>query len=734
MSRKAHDRIVSFIWGIADDVLRDVFVRGKYRDVILPFTVLRRLDVLLEESKEEVLKSNQFLIDNKIDDRSALTQFSKYPFYNTSRFTMGKNGPVDAEFKYVSLMSDPDRIDANLEVYLDGFSPNVQEIISKFKIRNQLETMQEAGITYSLIEKLVSNEINLSPHEVTNSKGEKLPALTNLGMGYVFEELIRKFNEENNEEAGEHFTPREIIRLMAHIIFEPQKGQLKENARYSIYDPACGSGGMLTEAENFALKITGNKSKFVLYGQEVNPETYAICTSDMLIKDKDPGNIAYGSTLGNDGFMGNQFDFMLSNPPYGKSWKIDYDSIVGDKKTIKDPRFRVGVPRSSDGQLLFLANMAHKMKQNTDLGSRLASVHNGSSLFTGDAGSGESNIRQWIIGNDWLECIIGLPKNMFYNTGISTYIWILSNRKEEKRKGKVQLIDASEIYQKMRKSLGNKSHEFTKEQIRQITQLYLDFKETEHSKIFDNVDFGYRKITVERPLRVSAQFTSEAVDSLRFHDRMREEMEWVFDRFGEDVYQDLSQHMEKILKHFEKQEIKLKPRVKKELLDPEFWRAQKSLMEVARELHLHLGDEIFHDFNQFKKTFDQSLKKLGIKLAATEKKQILNAITWKDEGAKPVIKKKEKDGFISYEPDSDLRDTESVPLKENIDTYFQREVLPHVPDAWIDYTKTVVGYEISFTKYFYKYQPLRSLEEITAELLEVERESEGLLKSIISEG
>jgi len=293
---------------------------------------------------------------------------------------------------------------------------------------------------------------------------------------------------------------------MTHIMFEPLKGKLKEHARYSVYDPACGSGGMLTEAEKFAKEITDHKSKFVLYGQEVNPETYAICTSDMLIKDEDPENIAYGSTLGNDGFMGQEFDFMLSNPPYGKSWKIDIDAIQ-DKNKILDPRFQAGTPRSSDGQLLFLSNMAYKMKKNTDLGSRVASVHNGSALFTGDAGSGESNIRKWLIENDWLECIIGLPKNMFYNTGISTYIFILNNRKPEQRKGKVQLINASEIYQKMRKSLGNKSYELTKDHIRQITDIYLDFKESEQSKIFDNSDFGYQKIIVERPLRLSCQFT-----------------------------------------------------------------------------------------------------------------------------------------------------------------------------------------------------------------------------------
>jgi len=731
MNNKAHNKVVSFIWGIADDVLRDVFVRGKYRDIILPFTVLRRLDVLLAETKEKVLENDLFLNENKIDDKSALTTFTKYPFYNTSRFTMGQNGAADAKFKFVSLMSDPANIDSNLEAYLDGFSPNVQEIISKFKIRNQLETMREAGVTFMLIEKLVSNEINLGPHDVTNSKGEKLPGLTNLGMGYVFEELIRKFNEENNEEAGEHFTPREIIRLMTHVIFEPLKGKLKEHARYSIYDPCCGSGGMLTEAEHFALDLTDSKSKFVLYGQEVNPETYAICTSDMLIKDENPENIAYGSTLGNDGFMGQEFDFMLSNPPYGKSWKIDIDAIQDGKK-ILDPRFSVGTPRSSDGQLLFLANMAYKMKKNTDLGSRVASVHNGSALFTGDAGSGESDIRKWLIENDWLDCIIGLPKNMFYNTGISTYIFILSNRKERHRQGKVQLIDASEIYKKMRKSLGNKSYELTKEHIREITDIYLNFKETEQSKIFANSDFGYQKITVDRPLRLSCQFTQDKVDALRFNATMQDEMEYIFSKYKEEVYKDLKPHQAAIKKYWETNEIKVSPANKNKLFDPKFWTAQKEVMEAAQTLFNHFGTEQFNDFNTYKNDLDKAIKKLGLKLGNSEKKQIINAISWKDEEATAIIKKKEKDGTIIYEADTELRDTENVPLLDDIDVYFEKEVAPHVADAWIDYSKTTIGYEISFTKYFYKYQPLRSLEEITKDLIAVEQESDGLLKQILS--
>ena len=509
MNPKTHNQIVSFIWSVADDVLRDVFVRGKYRDIILPFTVLRRLDVLLVPTKEKVLEANAFLISQQIDDKNALSGQSGYSFWNTSHYTMGnfKINLARPELSYSALLTDADHIDTNLEAYLDGFSPNIQDIISKFKLRNQLETLKEAGLTHLLIEKLCDPEINLSPHEATNSKGETLPPLTNLGMGYVFEELIRKFNEDNNEEAGEHFTPREIIKLMTHILFTPVKDQITKGA-YHIYDPACGSGGMLTEAEHYAKQLTGDIAEFMLYGQEVNPETYAICTSDMLIKGEKTENIAYGSTLQKDAFPDKRFDFMLSNPPYGKTWKIDEEAIVTDRgkkgsQNIKDQRFQIGLPSISDGQLLFLLNMVSKMKHNTGLGSRIATIHNGSALFTGDAGGGESEIRKHIIENDWLECIIALPKNIFYNTGIPTYIWIVTNRKADHRKGQVQLINAIDLYEKLRKNLGQKNCAMTAAHIAAITQLYMDFAATDISKIYPNSHFGYHKITVERPLRLS---------------------------------------------------------------------------------------------------------------------------------------------------------------------------------------------------------------------------------------
>lgn len=733
MTQKVHNQIVSFIWGIADDVLRDVFVRGKYRDITLPFTVLRRLDALLVPTKDKVLDADKFMRKQKIDDKSALSSITGYPFWNTSKFTME------------TLLNDTDNIDSNLETYLDGFSPNVQEIISKFKLRNQLETMKDAGITYLLIEKFCSKEINLSPKEAKNGKGEILAPLTNLGMGYVFEELIRKFNEENNEEAGEHFTPREIIKLMTHILFLPVKDKIKKGT-YLIYDPACGSGGMLTEAEHFALEITGKKASFELYGQEVNPETYAICTSDMLIQDENADNIKFGSTLSRDGFSHLQFDFMLSNPPYGKTWKIDEDAIVDDrgkkgKEKIKDPRFQVGLPTISDGQLLFLMNMVSKMKHKTLLGSRIATVHNGSALFTGDAGGGESEIRKHIIENDWLECIIALPKNIFYNTGIPTYVWILSNRKEEKRKGKVQLINALELYEKLRKNLGQKNCQLTPKQIDDITQLYIDFKETNISKIYPNEYFGYNKITVERPLRLSAKFTPEAVAGLRFDRAIKEEMEWAYEHFGDALYKDLKKHRDKIEKHLNSNEIKLSPAAKNKLLGQEHWKEQLTIMQAAEKLATHFGDKQFDDYNKFVPLLAKAVKELEPDIDAKAIKTITDAVCWRNEDAEPVLKPGAKTplsdrrgaGGEAYEPDSELRDTENVPLNEDIHDYFKREVLQHIPDAWIDESKTVKGYEISFTRYFYNYVPPRSIEEITAEIFELEKETEGILNEIVQD-
>ena len=499
--------IANFIWGVADDVLRDVYVRGKYRDVILPMTVIRRLDAVLEPTKAAVQRMKQQMDDARVaNPEAALRAAAGQAFYNASPFTL----------RDLRARAKAHQLRADFEAYLDGFSPNVQEILDKFKFRNQIPTLVDADILGSLIEKFLDPSINLSPEPLRGANGDvRRPGLDNHAMGTLFEELIRRFNEENNEEAGEHFTPRDVVRLMADLIFLPIAGQIESNT-YLVYDGACGTGGMLTVAEERLAELSAAQGKQVsihLYGQEVNPETYAITKADLLLKGEGASvdNFALGSTLSQDGFPGREFDFMLSNPPYGKSWKTDLERM-GGKGDIRDPRFAIShrgdadfslITRSSDGQLMFLANLLSKMKHETALGSRIAEVHNGSSLFTGDAGQGESNIRRWIIENDWLEAIIALPLNMFYNTGIATYIWLLGNRKPAHRQGRVQLIDATTWYRPLRKNLGKKNCELAPADIERITSAYLAFEETAQSKIFANEAFGYWKVTVERPLRLA---------------------------------------------------------------------------------------------------------------------------------------------------------------------------------------------------------------------------------------
>lgn len=783
MDHAAHNKIVSFIWSIADDCLRDVYVRGKYRDVILPMFVLRRLDCLLEGSKDAVMDEVEFQRDNGFTelDPMGLKDASGYVFYNTSPYTLKK--------LVNTASNNRQQLEANFKLYLDGFSDNVKEIVDKFDLRRQVGHMAAKNVLLEVLEKFTSPYINLSPDEVLDPEGRKLPALTNLGMGYVFEELIRKFNEENNEEAGEHFTPREVIHLMTHLLFDPVQGQLPPTML--VYDPACGSGGMLTEAQNYLedpegpFKV-GNQAVY-LYGKEINDETYAICKSDMMIKGNNPENIKNGSTLATDDFKGTCFDFMLSNPPYGKSWKSDQKHIVDGKEVI-DSRFEVpladfkglidacpATPRSSDGQLLFLMEMVDKMKTTGDspLGSRIASVHNGSSLFTGDAGGGESNIRRYIIENDYLEAIIQLPNNLFYNTGITTYIWVLSSNKAENRKDKVQLIDASQLYRKLRKNLGDKNCELAPEHIQQIVGLHAMMPYDDQisggiSKVFDNDDFGYYKVTIERPSRKAAQFTPERVATLRFHPAVSELMEWAYERWGDDIYSELKEHRAVIEDHIEREEISLTAKNKKLLLDPKAWQAQRQLMETATELMHSIGQELHLDFNIFRDKFDAELKARKLKLSATEKSQVLNAVSWRDDNAEKVIKKVHKlsgdkltkvlhdnsygdftcdqsmladfgywstgtsGEYVEYETDSDLRDTENVPLKEVIRDYFLREVRPHVDEAWINLGQTKIGYEISFNKYFYQHKPLRSLEEVTRDILALEAETDGLLKKLVS--
>lgn len=668
MNHSQHNQIISFIWGIADDVLRDVFVRGKYRDVILPMTVLRRLDVLLEPTKERVLKTRKFLEEHDIRDSSALKSEesgSGLPFYNTSEWTL----------KGLLQITNQEELRRCFENYLNGFSPEVRDIIDKFKLRDQLKTLVEADALHLLISRFTDGRINLSPEPVLSPYGAVIhPGLDNRAMGYIFEELLRRFNEENNEEAGEHFTPRDIIELMTHLVFDPVADSLADQAPYRLYDDACGSGGMLTIGREKLESIGAARGKsfhIELYGQEVNPETFAICQSDMLISGQSPENIFYGSTLARDGHIGKTFDFMLANPPYGKSWKKDQGTIIDSRsKEVLDPRFSQTlengerlrlVPAASDGQLLFTVNMLTKMKTETPLGSRVAVVHNGSALFTGDAGSGESNIRRWILENDWLEAIIGLPLRMFYNTGIATYIWVLSNKKEEHRRGKVQLIDASNWHSKLRKNLGQKGHTFSEDDIARILKAHADFEETDESKIFDNADFGYRKICIERPLRLRADLTQRSGDAQ-------------FDA-------------------------------------------------AIEQLQQKLGDAE-NDYNRVR----DAAKALCLKWSVKQWREFQELCCRRDESAAIVRNAKGEP-----EADATLRDWESVPLKEEVQKYFEREVLPHAGDAWIDESKTQIGYEISFTKYFYTYTPLRPLEEIAADIRALEAETEGLLQRVVDE-
>ena len=647
--------IANYIWGIADDVLRDLYVRGKYRDVILPMTVLRRLDAVLEDSKKAVLDMKAKLDEaGVVEQDAALRQAAGQAFYNTSKFTL----------RDLRARASRQQLEADFRAYLDGFSPNVQDILDNFEFRNQIPRLSKADALGTLIEKLTSPDINLSPAPVKNTDGSvRQPGLDNHGMGTIFEELVRRFNEENNEEAGEHWTPRDAVRLMAKLVFLPIADDI-QSGTYLLYDGACGTGGMLTVAEETLQQIATEHDKKVsthLYGQEINAETYAICKADLLLKGEGDAadNIVGGpehSTLANDAFVSREFDFMLSNPPYGKSWKTDLERM-GAKKGMRDPRFVIEyaddpeyslVTRSSDGQMLFLANKLSKMKQDTPLGSRIAEVHNGSSLFTGDAGQGESNIRRWIIENDWLEAIVALPLNMFYNTGIATYVWVLTNRKPEHRKGKVQLIDATKWFRPLRKNLGKKNCELGEEDITRICDTFLDFKETEQSKIFDNAAFGYWKVTVEHPLRIEGADPNHAYKAAEI----------------------------------------------------------KKLKESAK-----------HD-----ETAPPVIKKIHKK--GTEPDPLRGLFDATVNG-KPAV--------VEYEPDTDLRDTEQVPLQEEggIKAFLRREVLPYAPDAWYQRDSVKTGYEISFSRYFYKPQPMRTLEEIRADILALEQETEGLLAEIL---
>ena len=764
--------ITGYIWGIADDVLRDLYVRGKYRDIILPMTVLRRLDVILEPTKQDVLQMKQTLDEAEIVDQDlGLRTAAGQAFYNTSNFIL----------RDLKSKSTQQQLRADFEAYLDGFSPNVQDILENFEFRNQIIRLSRADALGTMIARLTSPEINLGPDPVLHSDGSiRHPGLDNHAMGTIFEELVRRFNEENNEEAGEHWTPRDAVQLMARLIFLPVADQI-ESSTYLLYDGACGTGGMLTVAEDTLQKLAEERGKEVstdLYGQEINAETYAICKADLLIKGEGEAadNIVGGpehSTLSNDAFITRKFDFMLSNPPYGKSWKTDLDRM-GGKKDMSDPRFIIEydgdpeyslITRSSDGQMLFLANKLSKMKDNTELGSRIAEVHNGSSLFTGDAGQGESNIRRWIIESDWLEAIVALPLNMFYNTGIATYIWVLSNRKPEHRQGKVQLIDASQWFEPLRKNMGQKNCQLSETNIQRICETFLNFEESEQSKIFDNSAFGYYKVTVERPLRLCSQLTQLRIETLRFASGDEDLRKAFYEELGEDLFEDFSKVSRRLKALVEgwgelddedesaADQKTITAAKQKKLLDGKTWSRDAMLAEVAAQLKASLGNEVYTDHNKFRTEIDVELKKLGHKLNATDKKAIYKAVSWTEPTAAPVIKKRhnpatvevnpfhgyfeevidDNNFVVEYEPDTDLRDTEQIPLLEDggIEAFIQREVLPYAADAWYVESSVKIGYEVSFTRYFYKPEPMRTLEEIRADILAIGQETDGLLSEII---
>ena len=758
-----HNKIVSFVWSIADDILRDLFKRGKYADVILPMCVIRRLDAVLEPTKGKVSDLKRILDEAHItEQRAALCGAAGQAFYNTSRFTL----------RDLASRGSRQQLLADFEDYLNGFSPNVQDILDNFKFRNQLPTLSKADALGALIHKFLDPEIDLSPAGIDNH-----------AMGTVFEELVRKFNEENNEEAGEHWTPRDAVRLMANLVFVPIEEHIKSGT-YLLYDCACGTGGMLTVAEETLASIAERHHQDVvslLYGQEINPETYAVCKADMLLKGEGENadyivGGAEWSTLSHDAFPAREFDFMLANPPYGKSWKKDLESM-GGKEGMRDPRFRVMhrgeelslVTRSSDGQLLFLANMASKMNHKSALGSRIAEVHNGSSLFTGDAGQGESNIRRWILENDWLEAIVALPLNLFYNTGIATYIWVLTNRKPEHRKGKVQLIDATQWFKPLRKNLGKKNCELSPEDIERVSRTFLDFRETPESKIFPNEAFGYWKVTVERPLRLHSRLSLETIESLRFTSGDEDLRAALYEEFREDLFEKFLQiapALENRLAAWDNDEDEddeegerpkkgLPEKKRRKLLDPKTWERDRRLVETAKALRERLGDGLFEDHNLFRNRVEATLKDRGIKLPAADLKQLYKAVSWRVETAPPVIAKVHRGGkvqadplrglfaatvgkpaIVEYEPDPDLRDTEQIPLLEEggIEAFIRREVLPYAPDAWIQKDATKIGYEISFTRHFYKPKPLRTLDEIRADILAVVQETEGLLDGLLKRG
>ena len=700
MNAQTHGELANFIWSICN-LLRGPYKRNEYRKVILPLTVLRRFDCVLAETKEDVLTAaEQTKTQTQTMRDIALRNASKRGFYNTSRLDFQR------------LLDDPNQIAQNLSAYIAEFSEDVRTVIERFAFGEQITKMDEKNLLFQVVQAFAN--VDLSPERVDNVQ-----------MGYVFEELIRVGAEQANEEAGEHFTPREVIRLMVSLLLSDEPDLGRSHVVKRIYDPACGTGGMLSVAEEF-LREHNLESLPVLFGQDHNDEAWAVCKSDMLIKGGNAENIILGDTFRADHYQfqpdGTKwtFDYMLANPPFGVEWKQQERDIRQEADTLGfDGRFGAGLPRINDGSLLFLQHMLSKMQPVADDGaggSRIAIVFNGSPLFTGDAGSGESNIRRWIIENDWLETIVALPDQLFYNTGISTYIWILTNRKEERRRGKVQLIDGRQFFVKMRRSLGNKRNELSQEQISDLTYIHGNFEDGETrdlpredpvthepslwprvvSKVFANEDFGYQRVTVERPLRLNFAATPERIARL------------------EDVkaFQNLAKSRKRAgWAHDDEVAAGVK--------------RQQEIRELLNALHVETGGDVYHDREAFVSTLDDAFKARKSKLSAAERKAVLAALSERDPDAEVCL-----DRRGDFEPDPELRDTENVPLCEEITVYMRREVLPHVPDAWVEENKTKTGYEIPLNRHFYVYAPPRPLEEIEADIQSLEREIVGLLGEI----
>lgn len=769
-----HSQTVSLIWNIADDVLRDVFVRGQYRDVILPMVVLRRLDALLEPTKEtvdaQVARDKELGLD---PDEYAINEITGLSFYNTSRWTLSR---------LKSQATENELLLSNFTEYLLGFSHNVQDVLNKFEFFNKARKLADRDCLLSLIEKITDPYINLTDKPAKDPDGLLLPAVTNFDMGTIFEELLRRFNEENNEEAGEHFTPRDVIHLLSQIVFEPVKDHLPPVVQ--IYDPACGSGGMLTESSEYLISQGVDRNSIVIAGTEINPETYAICKSDLIIKRVNPDGIYCGNTITENHFADRTFGYMITNPPYGKSWK-EHKKLIYHEKELLDDRFRKSLvsfageveqldccPRTSDGQLLFVLEMIDKMKP-LDVqpqGSRIASIHNGSSLFTGDAGQAESNIRRYLLENDLVEAIIRLPNNIFYNTGISTYCWILTNNKEERRRGKIQLIDASQACEKLRKNQGNRNCtiEPFRQAIYDVYHLFIECDATKDapiaSKIFPVDEFRYHSVTIERPLRLRAQFSAQAIDDMLFDSKQDELTRWLYGKYGDRVFSDLTFEVQDIREYLQDREIKITDKNFRKLIDPMAWKERQEYQHIANMLAREIGSGVFMDYNEFFNLAVETAKRLGLKISKTDlDKKICRVMAVTDPEAVPVISKKvkptakdattlndiygvESSGFIDYglypaakgkdliiyESDSDLRDSEKIPVGEDIHDYFLHEVRPYAPDAWINLPATKIGCEISFNKYFYEPKPLRSLEENEADILALDAESQGLICSLLN--